>query len=484
MIIKTSKPLLIILFFVLSNPLQVVISQNDLTGDSLSINENLPVNLGLSYSFTYKTFPEIEQYLTDIVNLYPDITRLFSLGKSYQGRDVWCVEISDNPGVDEGEPGVLYVGLHHGKEWPTTEICLYTIYNLTINYEQNNMIKDLVDGRRIWVIPCLNPDGYAFSHDEPIQHEWRKNRRYLPEYSTYGIDLNRNYGGSSNGDIQGEWGSIGLSMSAHQPLYETYVGPSSFSELETQYIKELIKEEHICTSISWHTYGELVMWPWAYTSDIQTADHQYLEEIGSEIASLITTQHQDGTYVPMQAAEYYTTVGDYGDWTYGYSHYLLGRTHFPFTIEACSEFHPDENFLPQICHENYDGAFYLLTEATTIASISTPVPAPTLDSTVQTDTEFILTWDIGEDQSPPLYYQVEELNNYSTIPDGGDSLSTLWFNQGFSYDPTRGHDLLGCYHADNSNGQTTSLTTNYPLLLNLSSTVSFWLQYDLSLIHI
>jgi len=52
----------------------------------------------------YHSLAEMEQLLQDIATTYPDITRLYSIGTSYENRQIWCLEISDNPGVDEGEP--------------------------------------------------------------------------------------------------------------------------------------------------------------------------------------------------------------------------------------------------------------------------------------------------------------------------------------------------------------------------------------------
>ena len=212
---------------------------------------------------SYHTWAQIEQILQDIANNYPDITSLYSLGTTYEGRNIWCLEVSDSPGVDEGEPGVFFMGLHHAREWPTVEICLHIADRLTSEYGSNNSITDIVNNRRIWIVPCVNPDGYYYCHD--LGHDWRKNRRYFPEYNSYGVDLNRNYAGSCNGDSWGAWGSIGTGSISHYPTSEVYCGPGVFSEYETQAIRNVFLNNKICATITWHTYGELVMWPWGYT---------------------------------------------------------------------------------------------------------------------------------------------------------------------------------------------------------------------------
>jgi len=177
---------------------------------------------------TYHTLAEMEDILQDIADDHPSITDLYSLGTTYESRDIWCLEITDNPGVDEGEPGVFLMGLHHAREWPTVEICLNLADELTSNYGSDPDITDLVDNRRIWLITCLNPDGYYYCHD--LGNDWRKNRRPVP--GGIGIDLNRNYAGSSDGNPWGSWGSVGTGAITNNPGDSLYCGPSPFSEVD------------------------------------------------------------------------------------------------------------------------------------------------------------------------------------------------------------------------------------------------------------
>lgn len=47
------------------------------------------------------THEELTVALTKMVAAHSDIARLYSVGKSVLGRDLWVIEISDNPGVHE-----------------------------------------------------------------------------------------------------------------------------------------------------------------------------------------------------------------------------------------------------------------------------------------------------------------------------------------------------------------------------------------------
>jgi PKD repeat protein len=427
----------------------------------------------------YHTFPQIEQILQTIANDHPNITSLYSIGESYEGRNIWCLEITDNPGVDEGEPGVFFVGLHHAREWPTVEICLYIANNLTNNYNIDPDITNVVNNRRLWIVTCENPDGYVYSHDQGY-NMWRKNRRYFPEYGTYGVDLNRNYGGSSNGDIWGAWGTIGEASVTHDPTDDLYCGPEPESENSTKAIKNFFIQNNICALISWHTHSELVLWPWSYSIYETTPDNSYLSQVGTNIASLITQQDGTGTYTPEQGATLYPTTGDLDDWAYGYSHYIQGRPTFAYTIEACTSFYPSQVYLDQICHENYDGGFYLLQEAGNISNL-TPRVIPPIITNMSNDSDgnYTVSWTQQNPSAQPDYYQLEELSNLTIYIDDAESGSSLWTLDGFSLSTARSHSSSHSFKSRYLNEDVSAITTNYPIPITSGMNLSFWCWYNI-----
>ncbi|MFH1013332.1 MAG: M14 family zinc carboxypeptidase, partial [Thermoplasmatota archaeon] len=361
------------------------------------------------------------------------------------------------------------------REWPGVEICLHIANNLTSLYGSNATITNLVNNRRIWIVPCVNPDGYYYCHDQGI--DWRKNRK--PYSGGIGVDLNRNYGGSSNGDPWGSWGNSFDDAATHNPSNEVYCGPSPFSEFETQAIRNIFLNNDICTSISWHTYSELVMWPWGYTPSY-APDRDYLMQVGQQIAQRITRQSGSGTYTPQQSCTLYPTTGDTAEWAYGYNQYVLGRTTFAYCIEACSTFHPSESYLNQICKENCEGALYLLQEAQTIQNTVVPrVIPPILDELPNDpDGNYRVSWEEQNPSANPDFFQLDELNGLSIKTDDAESGSSLWTLDGFALSTSRYHSGSSSFKSRYLNDDVSSMTTVYPIPITMGMNLSFWCWYN------
>jgi carboxypeptidase D len=57
-------------------------------------------------SYQYRNYEDMKAFLAFYAHNYPNLTRLYSIGKSVNGRDLWVLEITDNPGIHEAlEPG-------------------------------------------------------------------------------------------------------------------------------------------------------------------------------------------------------------------------------------------------------------------------------------------------------------------------------------------------------------------------------------------
>src|SRR3954462_8297345 len=234
----------------------------------------------------YHNDAETRAQIDATIAAHPDLIARTTIGTSYEGRELWAVKISDNVGVDEGEPEVLFSAGQHAREHLTVEMALYLIDELTSKYATDARIKNIVDSREIWIVPDMNPDGGEYDIATGAYRSWRKNRQPNAGSSAVGTDLNRNWGW--------QWGCCGGSSGTFSS--ETYRGASAFSAPETQRVRDFINSrviggvQQIKAHIDFHTYSELVLWPYGYTSADTTStltanDRAALARLGQNMAA-------------------------------------------------------------------------------------------------------------------------------------------------------------------------------------------------------
>lgn len=108
--------------------------------------------------FKHHNFVAMTRVLKEIHETYPKITRLYSVGKSVEGRELWVLEISRNPGVHVPlVPEFKYIANMHGNEVVGREMLLLLAKYICENYGNNKRITDLVDKTRIHIMPSMNP---------------------------------------------------------------------------------------------------------------------------------------------------------------------------------------------------------------------------------------------------------------------------------------------------------------------------------------
>lgn len=422
----------------------------------------------VSYAEYTESLAHLENEYSDIMKVY-DITSWTEFGSTWEGRSVWAIKISDNPGLDEpDEPKVIIVGEHHAREWMSFMVPWFYTYYLLHNYnapptdndgdgqynedpvdgvdnDDDAMVDEdpiegkatwLVNNREIWIIPMLNPDGYEYSRDG---NDWRKNfrdnnanGRFDPGFD--GVDINRNYPYMWNSQLDPQ---TGKTMDNTFPASDMYRGPpdnvdddgdgpgegqvclteanwidrpgfierdfnncdedpvnfvdddgdgivdedrdGGFSEPETQAIFELMKrldiddnpwnrKHTVGMSISYHSYSELVIWPWGYNHE-PTSDGALFEDIGTTMASM-------NGYTPGQGTTLYPVSGDYDDWMYGSNGVLS------YTIELNSGdeggFHPPPELIIPTALKNLGPNLYV-SEWTGVGRVAADMDYPSLD---------------------------------------------------------------------------------------------------------
>ena len=271
-------------------------------------------------------------------------------------------------------------------------------------------ITDLVNTREIYLIPMLNVDGNRYDREVfsgPNAWEtnpgggWRKNLRDntvtgvtpIPDVDEEvdegcdGVDLNRNY--------QFEWGAP---LGATGPLFpgmcyaggvnnDVYNGPVNYedndddglvnedhvdgkdddadgqtdedwmggnTEPETRFIQDITEmndddgdgSSDFRATLTWHSYSELVLYPWGHCNDCETPDHAELIYHGNRMAEMTT-------YENMQSSDLYPTTGDYCDWQYGV------HDSYCYTIEIGTAFHQHPDDIDHIAVRNLGIPFYM-----------------------------------------------------------------------------------------------------------------------------
>ena len=298
----------------------------------------------------YHNYAEMLDAIQAAANAHRDIVRVTTAGRSLEGRAIPAVKISDDPDLDDPtEPVVLFMALTHAREHRTVEMALAVIELFTARYGVDPALTNLVNQREIWVLPNVNPDGGEYDVAAGYYLYWRKNRRPNGDGS-YGVDLNRNYGY--------RWGGEG---SSPYPSSETYRGPAAFSEPETQVVRDFaLAHPDITAAITFHTYGELILYPYGYTyldqpPDMDPDDLRAFVRLGDQMAST-------NGYTSQQASDLYTTSGDAVDWFYG------ARGIFAFTFEMYPKtgnpgFYPPATVIGPETRRNVEAVTYLTTMA-------------------------------------------------------------------------------------------------------------------------
>jgi carboxypeptidase T len=292
---------------------------------------------------------EINQAATD----HPDLVSLFTIGQSYEGRNLWVAKISDNPTVDEAEPEVLLTFRQHAREHLTIEQALYLLRILTDGYPNDVQIRRLVDGREIFIVFDVNPDGGEYDHSGTGYYEWRKNRQPNEGSGYIGTDLNRNWAY--------QWNTTGASS---DPADIFYQGPYPFSAPETAAVRDFVEsrvindEQQIKLYIDFHSYGELIMWPYGYTfdpmpPDMTADDHETFVTMANRMADL-------NGYTPQQSSELYEHGGIVIDWMYGV-HKIFAFTFELYPVDASGGgFYPGDEIIPAQTARNREAILYAL----------------------------------------------------------------------------------------------------------------------------
>jgi len=292
----------------------------------------------------YPRLATFERQFADLVRAYPHLAHLEKIGETTGWKQsIWAIRISDHPDRDEDEPAVLFTGVHHAREPLGAFICHEILRQLLTNYGKSAHHTRLVDSLEIWLVPIVNPDGYEYIMQNQLQFPWwRKNLRDNNDDGVFdplvdGVDLNRNY------DFNWDEGGDG------NPASWFYRGGGPFSEKESQALRDLAWRENFLVGVSYHSYGESVLYPWGNYH--RAPDQELIIDIAQRCAERIGRLSANGSYnvLPLNGR-----VGQSSIWMYG----ELGTV--DYIIETGEAYFAASEDISRITRENVQGAWYLL----------------------------------------------------------------------------------------------------------------------------
>jgi hypothetical protein len=294
----------------------------------------------------YHTYATLNREIDSLQRAFPGLIRVFTIGETTAGKTpIRAVKLSRNVGKDDDRPTLLFDGCHHSNEILGAEICLAILRTFTRDDGKDPEITGWLNRFQIYVVPVLNVDGYQVvtSGADP---RWRKNRRDTDGNGvleiTDGVDINRNY------DFN--WAHGGSS----DPQSGRYRGAYPFSESENQALASLARAKRFLASITYHSQGEVIYYPWTWGGR-KAPDDSLLTSIARDIAGSIRTLKKDTTY----GAEYGAgLVGQSYPWLYG----ALGTFDFVIETGRGASF-PPASLVNGIVEENLKGVRTFLRRA-------------------------------------------------------------------------------------------------------------------------
>ena len=269
----------------------------------------------------YRTVEETFASAAAIAANYPNIAEWIDVGNSWEksvgqpdGYDMMVLKLT-NKSIPGPKPALFITGGIHAREYTTPEMATRFGEYLVQNYGLEPDVTWILDYHEVHLLLQTNPDGRK---EAEAGASWRKNtnENYCGVTSTNrGADLNRNF--------SYQWDCCG--GSSDYPCDQTYHGASPTSEPEIQaveaYMKSIIPDRRgpalsdvapLDTSgiyIDLHSYGELILWPWGFTSSVPP-NGVGMQTLGRKWAYF-------NGYEPQQAIGLYVTDGASKDFAYG-----------------------------------------------------------------------------------------------------------------------------------------------------------------------
>ncbi|MCF6284999.1 MAG: carboxypeptidase regulatory-like domain-containing protein [Candidatus Hydrogenedentes bacterium] len=366
---------------------------------------------------SYPSHTEIGAFLSDVAEANPTLCQLISLGRSVQGRELWALQITDNPGVEEDEPEFAYLSTMHGDEVVGTVLCLNFIELLLEGYGQDSTITELIDETELWIVPLLNPDGYEMGI------RWNANN----------ADLNRSFP---------QWPTDFSGTIATESTLDT-IG----REPEVAAVMDWTANHTFALMANYHTGALVVNYPYDEEPGIPSGteapapDDPLLRSLSSAYANLNPPMAASLSFPGgiTNGSAWFSIAGGMQDW-----HYRFSGT-IDLTLEVSNTKTPRESTLLALWNDNREAmlAYLALVHQGIRGRVSGPASGEALFATLTVDDNpqpVFTDPDIGDYHrllTPGTYTLRAEAPGYIpytmvdiVVPDGGTVRADITLSQG------------------------------------------------------
>jgi Zinc carboxypeptidase len=185
------------------------------------------------------TYPDTERMYDEIrvmAKAYPDNVELIEYGKSVNGRPLLALRLHLNDGVKR--PGGMVAANIHGEEWIGNRAAM-AIAHRVVNgiLIDDQWIIEVLSKMDIYVLPCLNPDGYETTSQSKGKAPFNEMRQ-----NANSVDLNRNFPIPRGAKQKPE-----NKKSVNNP------GSAPLSEPETKSVVDFVLERDIIAAVDYHS---------------------------------------------------------------------------------------------------------------------------------------------------------------------------------------------------------------------------------------
>jgi len=228
-----TRLVLFALAFIAIGSINTTAHADDVNADSVNADTVKAYTVDPYHEYSYENMLADAEELQE---MYPDLVRLKSIGKTVEGRDIALIELGN------GSRRIFLSGATHAREYISTSYLMYMIdryayaYSIGGSFEEFN-ISEILDNVTFCIVPMVNPDGVNLVQNGIGYTSWKANIN--------GVDLNRNY--------PNNWY---VNRPVTSPASSLFKGYSPLSEPETKAIMDYLNSNMCWAYLSFHAQGE------------------------------------------------------------------------------------------------------------------------------------------------------------------------------------------------------------------------------------